>query len=135
MSEELSREEIRRLVRRRAGKADVPGPSQNPATNLLLADIVIRVIGRLTRQTVEKTMLGKRYGEEFAQDVVQNKSKMHTLAAYGVTKFATRSVPGALIVGSIAATKILFDYGKSRRDARRSGDALLEKQADPDSLV
>ncbi|KLE32289.1 hypothetical protein AAW01_10920 [Aurantiacibacter gangjinensis] len=114
---------------------DVPGPSTNPATNLLLADIVIRVIGRITRQTVEKAMLGKRYGSAFAREAIDNKSIMHSLAAYGVTKFATKSVPGAMIVGSVAAGKLLFDRGRSRRAARKAGEAFLSKQADPDSMV
>lgn len=135
MSELPDRHEIRRRVRERTGKEDVPGPSNNPATNLFLADIVIRSIGRITRQSVERAMLGKRYGKDFARDAVQNRSTLHALTAYGITKVATRSVPGAMLVGSIALGKILFDRAHTRRQAQRAGKRVLEEQADPDSLV
>ena len=153
---ELSREEITRRVRERRGKKgksrhltdmasdglqevgdgnDVPGPSSNPATNLIISDILIRGIGRLTRQTIEKAMLGKKYGSEVAKQTVENRSMAHTLTAYGITKFATKSVPGALIVTSGIAAKVLFDLGKSRRQSRKDGDKFLRQQADPDSMV
>ena len=153
---ELSREEIRRRVRERRGKGpkpshltdvasdglekvgsghDVPGPSPNPSTNLIMSDILIRSIGRLTRMTIEKAMLGKRYGSQFAKEAVENRSLAHTLTAYGITKFATKSVPGAMIVTSGIAAKVLFDLGKSRRQSRKDGEKFLQKQADPDSAI
>lgn len=114
-------------------REEVPGPSTNPSTNLIISDIVMRSIGRLSRQTIEKAILGRRYSSEFAKDVVENRSLVHTLAAYGVTKVATRSVPGALVVGTGLALKVLFDRSQSRRKSRRAGEKVLEKQSDPDS--
>lgn len=118
------------------GESDeVPGPSPNPSTNLIIHDILMRSISRMSREAVEKAVLGRRYGSEFAKDVVENRSLLHTLAAYGVTRVATRSVPGAVIVGGGLLIKTLFDRSQSRRKAKRSGEKTLRKQADPDSAI
>lgn len=117
-----------------SGKGDhVPGPSPNPSTNLIINDILLRSVGRLSRLTVEKAILGRQYSKQFAKDAVENRSLLHTLAAYGVTKVATRSVPGAVLVTAGLAAKTLFDRAQSKKSARREGDRALRKQADPDS--
>lgn len=108
----------------------VPGPSTNPATNLIIQDILLRSAGRLTRHTVEKGLLRRRYSGREAKEMVENRSLIQTLAAYGVTKLATRSVPGALLVGGGLLAKTLFDRSRSRRDARRAGDRALAEQAE-----
>ncbi|GMM92650.1 hypothetical protein [Qipengyuania sp. MTN3-11] len=113
----------------------VPGPSPNPATNLIINDIILRSVGRLSRLTVEKALLGRQYSKEFAKEAVENRSLLHTLAAYGVTKVATRSVPGALVVGAGLAAKTLYDRAQSKKSARRNGDRMLKKQADPDAAI
>ena len=116
-------------------KDPVPGPSTNPATNLIIHDIMLRSAGRLSRMAVEKAVLGRQYGKKFAKDAVENRSIVQTLAAYGMTKVATRSVPGALVVGTGLALKVLFDRSLSKRKSRRAGDRTLRKQADPDSAI
>ena len=118
------------------GKGDhVPGPSTNPATNLIINDIMLRSVGRLSRLTVEKAILGRQYSREFAKEAVENRSLLHALAAYGVTKVATRSVPGALLVGAGLAAKTLYDRAQSKKSSRRRGQKTLERQADPDSAI
>lgn len=116
-------------------KDPVPGPSTNPATNLIIHDIMLRSAGRLSRMAVEKAVLGRQYGKQFAKDAVENRSLVQTLAAYGVTKVATRSVPGALVVGTGLALKVLFDRSQSRRKSRRAGDRALRKQAKSDGAI
>ena len=119
-----------------SGERDtVPGPSTNPSTNLIINDILLRSVGRLSRLTVEKALLGRRYGSEFARDAVENRSLLHTLAAYGVTKVATRSVPGAALVGGGLLLKTLFDRSQSRRKSRKAGEKTLETQSDPDAMI
>ena len=113
----------------------VPGPSTNPATNLIINDIMLRSVGRLSRLTVEKAILGRQYSKQFAKEAVENRSLLHTLAAYGVTKLATRSVPGALMVGAGLAAKTLYDRAQSKKTSRRNGEKTLKKQADPDSAM
>ena len=112
------------------GENSVPGPSTNPSTNLIINDILLRSVGRLARMTVEKAILGKRYGSQFAKDAVENRSLMHTLTAYGVTKVATRSIPGAALVTGGLLAKTLFDRSKSLRASRRAGDKALREQGE-----
>ena len=116
-------------------KDKVPGPSPNPSTNLIIHDIALRSAGRLSRMAVEKAVLGRQYGTRFAKDAVENRSLVHTLAAYGVTKVATKSVPGALIVGTGLMLKVLFDRSQSKRKSRRKGERILRKQSREDSAI
>lgn len=108
----------------------VPGPSTNPATNLLINDIALRSIGRLSRQTVEKALLGKQYGRDFAKEAVENRSTLHVLATYAVTRLATNSLPGLALVSGGLIVKTLFDRSQSRRKARHKGTQQLRDQAD-----
>ncbi|MGI8943077.1 MAG: hypothetical protein ACR2FJ_02370 [Qipengyuania sp.] len=122
-------DQVAKVEREMSDENTVPGPSPNPTTNLIIHDILLRSAGRLTRLTVEKALLGRRYGSQFAKDVVDNRSLVQTLAAYGVTKLATRSVPGALLVGGGLAIKTLFDRSRSKRKARLEGEKDLREQA------
>lgn len=112
-------------------KHDVPGPSPNPATNLIMADIAMRVGTYLLRGVVEKGFLRGRYGKDTARDIVDNRSLKQTAASVAVAKVATKSVPGAIAVGSGLALKLLFDASQKRR-ARLRGDRKLLEQAKDD---
>lgn len=116
-------------------KDPVPGPSTNPSTNIIIHDILLRSVGRLSRMTVEKALLGRQYGKQFAKDAVENRSIVQTLAAYGVTKVATKSIPGAAIVTTGLALKVLFDRSQSRRQSRVKGDKALKKNADGKTAI
>ena len=126
---------IARVEREMSTENTVPGPSSNPSTNLIIHDIILRSAGRLTRHTLEKALLGRQYGSQFAKDVVENRSLVQTLAAYGVTKVATKSVPGALLVGGGLLAKVLFDRSTSRRSSRRKGEKALRKQSQGETAV
>lgn len=122
------------MARRRRTKTvdrgqDVPGLSENPATNLLLAEIAMRAGSTVLRRVVERGLLKGRYGKETARDIIGNRSLKRTLATTAVSRFATRSVPGALIVGTGLAAKLLFERSQSRRKAKRAGDRNLLEQA------
>lgn len=116
-------------------RQDVAGPSSNPATNLLIHDLMLRSAGRIARQAVEKGLLQRRYGRVLAKEAVENRSLFTTLATYGATKVATRSIPGALTVGTGLLLKTLWDRSQSKRAARRKGDKLVKMQADEDSAL
>lgn len=105
------------------------GPSPNPATNLLLADIAIRGGGRLLRHTVERTLLGAKYSPGKARDIVSGRSMLHTLIGTAVARVATRSVPGALLVGGGLLAKTLYDRSKGRAQAKAEGEAQIEEVA------
>lgn len=114
----------------RKGDDEVWGPSTNPATNLIIQDLILRAAGRLTRTSLEKGLLRRRYGGEHAKKIIENRSLVQTLLAYGATKYATRSIPGALLVGTAVLGKTLFDRSLSRAKSRRKGDEQLVDQAE-----
>ncbi len=107
----------------------VPGPSTNPATNLLITDIVMRSGGRIVRMAMEKGLLSTKYDRDFAKDIVENRTLGRTLITYGISKVATRSLPGAALVGGGLLLKTLFDRSQSRRKARRVGGQTLSSMA------
>lgn len=112
------------------GKTDgMPGPTDNPATNLLMADVVIRAGSYVARRAIEKGILRGRYGKDVARDIVHNKTLGQSLFSYGLAKLATKNLPGAVIVGGGALVKTLYDRRKSRSSQRREGDRELIEQA------
>ncbi|GFZ98453.1 hypothetical protein GCM10010923_03260 [Blastomonas marina] len=123
---------VAKAGRKLNGKGDdeVWGPSTNPATNLIIQDLILRAAGRLTRTSLEKGLLRRRYGGEHAKKIIENRSLVQTLLAYGATKYATRSIPGALLVGTAVLGKTLFDRSLSRAKSRRKGDEQLVDQAE-----
>lgn len=111
-----------------AAEPAFPGPSPDPSTNLILADILIRAGSYLVRRGVERSLLKGRYGKETAKDIIANRKTSQTLAAFAAARLATRSVPGAAIVGTGIGLKMLLDLSNKRR-ARLKGERELAKQA------
>ncbi len=112
------------------------GPSTDPATNLLIADLVIRGITRITRKTMHKGILRKSYSPQKAEQLSEARSIVSTLALYGMSRIATKSVPGALLVSGGLLAKTLYDRGKSKRLVKEPGepgpaDALVVTDPDP----
>lgn len=112
------------------GVKKVPGPSTNPATNLLVADIGLRVASRLFRRTVEKGLVQLKFPPEKASEVIEGRSLGQTLISAGLARVATRSIPGALLVTGGIIAKSILDRSLSRRESNRRGTRELEKQAD-----
>lgn len=136
MAKVLSRQELRNRLRRakRKGKgneAEVPGPTDNPATNLMLADIAIRMGSYAVRYAVERSFLRGRYGKGTAKEIVSNRSLGQTIAAVAVAKIGTRSAPGAAIITTGLIGKILMDRARARSKGHEQaqGDAELIEQA------
>ncbi len=117
------------LARTRSGVEKVPGPSPNPATNVLIAEILVRGAGRLARRTMEKGLLKAHFDREQATSIVEGRGLAHTLVSTTVARVATRSVPGALLVGGGLLAKTLYDRSISRRKARRRGRRQLVEQS------
>ena len=112
------------------GVKKVPGPSTNPATNLLVADIGLRIASRLFRRTVEKGLVQLKFPPEKASEVIEGRSLGQTLVSAGLARVATRSIPGALLVTGGIIAKSILDRSLSRRQSERKGTQELEKQAD-----
>jgi len=126
---------IGKLAKGTAGKAKATvrkaeGPSPNPATNLILADIALRGGGRLLRHAVERTLLGVKYPEGKARDIVKGRSMMQTLVGTAAARLATRSIPGAILVGGGLLAKTLYDRSKDRAQAKAEGEAEIAEQVD-----
>ena len=138
MSKLPGRAELRRkLARNKANSVDetqdVPGPSANPATNLLFADIVMRMGSYALRKGVERAFLSGRYGKGTAKNIVANRSLGRTLTSVAIAKFGTKSLPGAALVSTGLIGKILYDRSRSRHEAEIEGDAELIEQAETPS--
>ena len=126
----IARRPSRKTSRLLPKKTDgIPGPSEDPATNFMLADIAIRAGSYLARRGVEKGLLANRYGKDTAKKIVQNKTLGQTLISFALARVATKSVPGAVVVGGGALAKTLLDRRKSRRQAKAEGDRKLIEQA------
>jgi hypothetical protein len=109
--------------------SEVPGPSSNPATNLLIMDIAMRGASLLAARAVEQAALRLRYRRAKADDIVEGRSMIATLTATGAARVATRSVPGLLLVTGGLLVKTLIDRSLRPREARRRGDRQLAEQA------
>ena len=107
----------------------IPGPSSNPATNLLIMDIAMRGASMIAGRAIQRVLLGARYDPEKAADIVKGRSLVQSMAATGAARMATRSVPGLLLVTGGLLAKTLLDRSLRPRDARRKGDRQLAEQA------
>jgi hypothetical protein len=103
-------------------------PSPNPATNLVLADIVLRGAGTFARQGVERALLGSRYTPEKAKHVLEGRTLRQSLVGAALARVATRSVPGAIVVGGGMLAKTLYDRHRGKQ-ATREGTRALAQQA------
>jgi len=113
----------------RSKVAQSPILSPDPATNIAIADILVRAGGRLLRHTVERTLLSSVYDKEKARNLISGRSMKKTLINTAIARVATKSVPGALIVGGGYLVKALLDRQKGKRAARLEGQAEVDRQA------
>lgn len=100
------------------GNAPEPAaaPGSDPVTNVILADLVLRGGGELLRRVVETNLLGRAVGKGKAQKIIKGGSMGQTLLRTAAIRIATRSVPGAIIVGGGLLAKALYDRKKARKD-------------------
>jgi len=117
----------RRKAKAATAKAD--GISPNPMTNLLIADLALRGGGQLLRHAIERTVLGAKYTPDKAKKIVKGRSMVQTLIGTAAARIATRSVPGAIVVGGGLLAKALYDRREGKRAARNSGTRAIETQA------
>lgn len=104
------------------------GPSPNPGTNLLIADLALRSGALIARRGLERSLLGKRYAPEKARKIIKGRTMGQTLLSAAVSRLAMGSVPGAILVGGGLLAKTLYDRRKGKA-ATRKGEAKLEDMA------
>ncbi len=107
----------------------VPGPSPDPSSNLVLADVAIWMGSYLVRRLVEHSFLSERYGKQTAKAIVRNRSIRQRVATMAIARLGTSGLPGAALVTCGMAAKVLFDRSKARRLAQAEGDRELLEQA------
>jgi hypothetical protein len=110
--------------------SDKAGPSRNPITNLIIADIALRSGGRLLRHVVERTLLGVTYPPDKARKIVKGRGMARTLIGSAVARIATRSVPGALVVGGGLLAKTLYDRKRKGGETEAEGAKEADEQAE-----
>ena len=115
----------------RAGQAidGSDGISPNPMTNLLLTDLVLRGSGQIMRHAVERTILGTRYSKDKAKNIVKGRSMAQTIVSTMLARVATRSIPGAILVGGGMLAKTLYDRSQGKRASQREGEEAVREQA------
>jgi hypothetical protein len=109
--------------------AEVPGISPNPMTNLLLTDLVLRGGGQIMRHAVERTLLGTKYPRDKAKNIVKGRSMVQTIVGTALARIATRSIPGAIIVGGGMLAKTLYDRKQGQAAAKAQGAREVREQA------
>ena len=120
-----------KAVTSKAGAAakNADGPSPNPMTNLLIADLALRGGGQLLRHAVERTVLGAKFSPAKAKNVIAGRSMFQTLLGTAVARIATRSVPGAIVVGGGLLAKALYERRQDKRSERAKGARGIDAQA------
>lgn len=108
---------------------DFTGPSPNPRTNLVIADVALRSGSMLARRAVERALLGSRYAPRKARAILKGRTFGETLLHTAVAKVATRSVPGMIIVGGGLLAKTLYDRSKGGA-AQIEGEAAMSDMAE-----
>lgn len=109
-------------------------PSPNPATNLIIADILVRGVSTLVRKSVEKKVAKASLEDEAdAQNMLDSKTLLTTLGLYGASKLATRSPAGLGVVAGGLLIKTLYDRGKARQLRTAIKGALPKSTGEADS--
>ena len=104
------------------------GPSPNPHTNLMLADVALRTGTYLFRRSVQKGILGTRYDKRKARQIVKGRSLGESMLGFLVARAAVKSVPSAILVGGGLLAKTLYDR-RHAYDSEIEGEIELEEMA------
>ena len=124
------RGKVKRAVEAAGDKLDeVEGPSPNPMTNLVLTDLLLRGGGQIMRRAVEGALLRTKYDKTKAGRIIKGRTMTQTIVSTALARIATRSVPGAIVIGGGAIAKLLYDRNKGKRAARAEGKREIAEQA------
>jgi hypothetical protein len=66
-----------------------PGPSSNPMSNIIFADIMLRSGGQFLRHAVERTLLGARLAPDKAKKIISGRSMTETLVGTAIARIAS----------------------------------------------
>lgn len=114
---------------------DNSGLNPVPKSNLLLADIALRGGGKLLRLGVDRGLLGVQDSTKKAAKALTKRSLSQTLVGAVVTRLATRSVPGAIIIGGGMLAKMIHERRKLRKAGSKGESSGKHKIADDDDSL
>ncbi|MEL7198460.1 MAG: hypothetical protein AAGL10_09110 [Pseudomonadota bacterium] len=104
-------------------KPSLPLPSTSPSTNAIVTGLLVSGAGQILLDQLEKRMIVAAYDPDKARDLVDGRTIVKSLALYGASKLATRSVPGLAIVAGGLLVKSLYDRGRTVQRERREKDS------------
>lgn len=91
-----------------------------------IADIALRKGATIARRKLEQQLTRSGYTKKQIKKVVAGKSYGKQFAVAAITRLATRSIPGALLVGGGFLAKALLDRRKNLRKETASADDISE---------
>jgi hypothetical protein len=95
---------------------DSAAPAPPPVANRVLADIALRSGVTLLRRAIENGLLEGKAGSARTRRIIKGGTLGGTVIATAAVRIATRSIPGAILVGGGLVAKALYD--RRRRKAR-----------------
>jgi hypothetical protein len=107
------------MARRRRKTDAEDKPKGHPLLRLLTADVALRAGSYVLRRAVRKGLVSGPILSRVADAVPDHKPSTSTrVLTAAASAVATRSVPGALLVGSGIIVHALYTRGKARRAER-----------------
>ncbi len=101
------------------------------AASVILADLALRAGDKLLKGTVHRTIL-KPAAQAAAGKVAKGKGGIAgRLVSAALVRVATRSVPGAIVVGGGLLAKTVYDHHKARK-ARKAEEAATSPLLTPE---
>jgi len=117
-----------RRGRRRKKASPAKRAVRNPLLRVMTADMVLRAGSYLLRQGVRHGLVRGRTADKVPDHPPTMTTRVVTAAASAV---ATRSVPGALLIGSGLVLRTLYRRGLARRAAQAAGNADGDRTTPP----
>jgi hypothetical protein len=85
--------------------------------------LFVRGVRYVSKRAAQKTFTSSSMGKKLAKEADEDNTLINAIAAYGVTKIGTRSVPGAVLVGGALVAKTLYDRSEKRRKSLAAKEA------------
>lgn len=105
-------------------------PSSASGGKSLLADIALRGGASLVRQGIERGLLGGKSAPVKAAKMLKGRRRGGSLLHGAILRLATRSVPGAILVGGGLLAKALHDRRKARRAREQAAAPAQDREDD-----
>ena len=91
---------------------------REPTIRQRLIDLALRRAGAAARQALDRRLARAGYSKRDVRKIVRREGRAKRVAAAAIARLATRSVPGALVVGGAVAAGALL---KRRNAASEAG--------------